>query len=283
MRTGNKKGLVTNIQRYSVHDGPGIRTTVFLKGCNMHCAWCHNPETISLMPEVIVDPTKCIHCGKCDEGCYSGARREVGKWITAEEVVEEILIDKLFYGEKGGVTISGGEPTIQPEFVTEIFSLARKQGIHCAMESNLFTAKALLKQLLPQLDLLMCDLKIWDSEIHRHWTGVSNQIIKDNMVSVNEFGLPMIVRIPVVKGINDNIENIICVSEFLKKLNNVEYLEFLPYHELGLSKQLESGHKQQRFEKPSQERLVQLANEALKRGLKVKISGIGVKEEQHES
>lgn len=278
MRTENKKGLVTNIQRYSVHDGPGIRTTVFLKGCNMHCAWCHNPETISMIPEVIVDQEKCIHCGKCDEGCYSGARREVGKWIAAEAVVEEILIDKLFYGEKGGVTISGGEPTVQPDFVTEIFSLSRKQGIHCAMESNLFTSKDILKRLLPKLDLLMCDLKIWDNEIHKYWTGVSNQIIKDNMALVNEFGLPMIVRIPVVKGINDHIDNIVCVSEFLEKFDNVEYLEFLPYHELGLSKQLESGHKQQRFEKPSQERLVQLANEALKKGLKVKISGIGVKE-----
>lgn len=279
MGTGNEKGLITDIQRYSVHDGPGIRTTVFLKGCNMRCAWCHNPETISPVPEVIVDPEKCIHCGKCDEGCYSGARRNVGRWVKAEDVLEQILLDKPFYGKKGGVTVSGGEPTLQPRFTADLLSLARKADIHCAMESNLLTSQTVLEMLLPELDLLMCDLKIWEDDMHRHWTGAGNETIKRNMAVASAFGLPMIVRIPVIAGVNDNVENIARTADYLEKFANIEYLELLPYHELGLSKRLESGYIQKRFEKPPQERLLMLAEEASRKSIKVKIGGISVKEE----
>ncbi len=134
-QNGTTYGVITDIQRFSLHDGPGIRTSVFFKGCNLNCAWCHNPETISFAPEVIVDPEKCIGCGKCDEGCYSGARREVGRRFSAEELMTEILQDKDYYGKTGGVTLTGGEVTCQPEFAYEILKQCQSAGIGRAIET----------------------------------------------------------------------------------------------------------------------------------------------------
>lgn len=268
------RGLVADIQRYSLHDGPGIRTSVFLKGCNQHCAWCHNPETISREIEVLVDPDKCIHCGRCAEGCYSGARRTVGRWMTAEEVMLQVLMDKDYYDDDGGLTVTGGEPTLQPEFTGALLTLARKEHVHCAMESALLTSQTVLDSLLPKLDLLMCDLKIWNSEKHRQWTGAGNEVILQNIRRAGESGVPMIVRIPMIKGINDDEENIRNTAQFLSALPHLVCLELLPYHPLGLSKHLASGVTQQRFEKPSREKLNELAQIAETCGIPVRIAGV---------
>lgn len=266
-------GLITDIQRFSVHDGPGIRTTVFFKGCNMRCAWCHNPETISLEPEVLIDPDKCIHCGKCAEGCFSGARRTVGIVMQAREVLQQVMLDHQYYGETGGVTFSGGEPTLQSAFLSEMLDLAHDNGLHCAMESNMLTSPETLKLILPKLDLLMCDIKMFDHTLHHRWTGVGNNVILRNIKYAGQSGTPMIVRIPMIGGINDTEDNIMQTASFLKAFPGLLYLEFLPYHPLGLSKHLESGYTQSRFEKPSWEHMEQLATIARQSGIQVRISG----------
>lgn len=268
-----QRGLITSIQRYSVHDGPGIRTSVFFKGCNMRCAWCHNPETISREIEELYDPEKCIHCGSCAQGCYAGARQVVGQWMHPDEVMKQVLADRGYYAETGGLTLTGGEPTLQAVFVQTLFGMARQEGVHCAMESNLLTKPETLEAVLPMLDLLMCDLKIWDSDLHQKWTGVPNEQIKANMLLAGCYGLPMLVRIPLVAGINDDEANIRQTASFVSGLPRLECLELLPYHPLGLSKRLTSGVEQQTFEKPSPSAMEHLAHVAGSYHIQVRIAG----------
>lgn len=270
----NLLGLVSDIQRFSLHDGPGIRTSVFVKGCNMNCAWCHNPELISRQPEYIVDPSKCIHCGLCEDDCYSGARRLVGQWMSPSNVLKQVLMDRDYYAQEGGMTISGGEPTLQPNFTEQLLLLAHDEGIHCAMESNLYTSVQTLRRLLPNLDYLMCDLKIWDSNMHLKWTEVNNTVILENMRYVSQCNIPMLVRIPVVCGINDDDKNIQNTAEFLSRLPTLQCLELLPYHRLGLSKHLASGVEQQPFETPSKEKLSHLVDIAKAYHIHVRTAGV---------
>ena len=267
------KGIVTDIQRFSLHDGPGIRTNVYLKGCNMRCAWCHNPETLSFEPEYVVDPDKCIHCGKCSEGCYSGARRLVGRSMTADEVMAEVLQDRDYYGSDGGLTLTGGEPTCQSAFAREIFLAAKAQGIRCAIETNLTAPAEVYAQLLPMCQLIMCDVKIWDSEKHRQWTGVGNEAIIGNLVRIDSLGIPIVVRTPVIAGVNDTPGDIGPIADLLAGLRNLAYYELLPYHPLGLSKQLEGKQKQSGFQKPDAAALKELAALAARRGISVCIAG----------
>ena len=269
-------GIVTDIQRFSLHDGPGIRTNVFLKGCNMRCAWCHNPETLSFEPEYIVDPDKCIHCGKCAEGCYSGARRLVGREMTPEEVMHEVLLDRDYYGADGGMTLTGGEPTCQSRFAKALFALANENGIGCAIETNLTAPQDIYAGLLPMCRMMMCDMKIWDSELHRKWTGVDNTRIRENLRFADTIGIPIIVRTPVIAGINDTEDEIGSIADFLCGIRNLQYYELLPYHALGLSKALEGKQKQENFRKPDNEALRRLALLARDRGLSVCIAGKAV-------
>jgi pyruvate formate lyase activating enzyme len=209
--------------------------------------------------EELLDPDKCIHCGLCAQGCYSGARRTVGRWMSPEEVMEQVAMDRGYYAQDGGLTVTGGEPTLQPAFVGELLTQARAQNIHCAMESNLLTSKSILDTLLPKLDLLMCDIKLWNSEAHRQWTGTGNETILDNIRYAGRSGVPMLVRIPVVSGVNDDGENIRNTARFLAQLPHLICLELLPYHPLGLSKHLASGVIQQAFQKPTRQKLNELA------------------------
>lgn len=235
------KGLITNIQRTSVNDGPGIRTTVFLKGCNMRCAWCHNPESNRFEPEVVMNPELCLQCGYCEQGCYSGARKLCGQYLTVEQVLEDVLMDQPYYGEDGGLTISGGEPFMQPEFVQALLRTAKEQGIHCGIETNATALFDVMKEALPFVDIWMVDLKAFNDDIHKENTGISNEQIKENIIHLDQHGARIVLRTPIVSGINDTVEELEEIIAFGAQLQHLEYYEALPYHPLGLSKHVEEA------------------------------------------
>ena len=254
------RGLVADIQRASLHDGAGIRTTVFLKGCPLSCMWCHNPECISFEPQELFYPEKCIGCGRCREGCYAGARVLCGKWMTAGEVLSEVMEDTAYYNEDGGVTISGGEPLAQRAFLGEFIRLCREKGLNCAVETSLIYYD---EEIFRSLDFVMADLKIWDSGIHKKYTGVGNEKIKEHFILLNKLGTPIIARTPVIPGIDQGIAQI---SRFLKDLRNVKQYELLPYHPLGNAKKKALGQTVVEFPVPTQEYKKELEKYAYIRG-----------------
>ena len=259
-------GKITDIQRFSLNDGPGIRTTVFFKGCNMACKWCHNPETINgrnrlmfyenqcigcgrcfrVCPRSVhrvengkhvIDFEKCVVCGKCVEFCYAEALRFPSREVSIEEVEKEIVQDKAYYDlSGGGVTLSGGEVFCQVGFADAIVDFCRENRIAVAVETNLCHDFAVMEPVLKKLDLVMCDLKIWDDAKHKAYTGVSNQLIKTNIKKLDQLGIPMIVRTPLIPGATDDEENLISIAEFVKGLKNVRYYELLNFNPLGGSK-----------------------------------------------
>lgn len=229
----NKTALITEIQAFSVHDGPGLRTTVFFKGCPLSCVWCHNPECISYEKEILHYPEKCIGCGMCESGCYSGAKMVCGKEMTAEEIFGRIMLDKPYYGEDGGVTFSGGEALSYPEILKKLIALCKKEGISTAIETSLFFYD---EEILENLDLVMADFKIWDDNAHKKYTGVSNEQIKENFCKLDKLDVPFIVRTPLIPGITDGKENIINIRSFIKNFKNVKKYELLAYNPLGNSK-----------------------------------------------
>lgn len=272
------KGLIFNIQRYSIHDGPGIRTTVFLKGCPLRCIWCANPEGQALRPEIFFNPDKCtgcgrcaqecpqeaieirgekshtdrqvcIGCGKCAEVCPNEARRLMGKWASAREVLEEVRRDAIFYERSGGgVTLSGGEPLAQPEFATTILRLCKRAYIHTALETCGHAQWRILEEMLKFVDLLLYDFKHMDPVKHKKYTGVSNRLILDNARrACHKLSVPMWARIPVIPGYNDSTENIEATARFIaEELGNcVKQVSLLPYHRLGETKfeRLEVGYR----------------------------------------
>ncbi len=259
-------GIITEIQRFSLNDGPGIRTNIFLKGCNMNCLWCHNPETISRNKElhyyeqnciqcfhcVTVCPSKahkriagvhhyypklCIRCGKCAGICYAGAMEVSGKSITAAEAMSEILQDKAYYiNSGGGVTISGGEVLCQAEFAMELTEACHKEGITVAIETNLTGDFEEIRTLLGKVDCIMCDLKLFDTAEHRRWTGRGNEEILYNIKKLPELKVPFIVRTPLIPGVTDTEENIAAIAEFLSGVNGLQYYKLLNFNPLGASK-----------------------------------------------
>lgn len=259
-------GVLTTIQRFSLHDGPGIRSTVFFKGCNMRCAWCHNPETLSTQPEVLYYRSKCVGCGacaavcpshtivegkmvydrsqchdggKCAQVCFSGALETCGYEADVQSVLFEVMQDEAYYAQSGGgVTLSGGEVLLQPEFAGELLRALRARGVHTAIESNLNVDFSTLEKLLPDIDLVMCDLKVWDEELHRRWTGTGNARIKENIEKLGKTGKPMIVRTPVIPGVNDNEQEIGAIAAFAAQQPNLLYYELLNFNPLGQSKYL---------------------------------------------
>lgn len=246
------KGLIADIQRASIHDGDGVRTTVFFKGCPLSCRWCHNPECISFEKEVLYYPEKCIHCGMCDKGCFSGARVVCGKSMTADEVLSEIMLDVPYYGKNGGVTFSGGEPFAQGKFLNECVDKCRENKINCAVETSLIYFD---ENVFGKLDFVMADLKIWNSDLHKKYTGTGNERIIKNFENLNKFNIPIIARTPVIPEINQEIDKI---SSFLKSLSNVRKYELLPYHPLGNSKRKALGQKADGFSVPSKEYMKEL-------------------------
>ena len=246
-----KSGLITDIQRFSLNDGPGIRTTVFLKGCNMRCEWCHNPETISYQKEImfyegkcigcgkcfevcplgvhniiggahVIDRAKCTLCGKCTDSCYAEALVFSAREMNSDEVLGEVLQDKIYYDESGGgITLSGGEVTCQKEFAIEIVNKCKENGIKTAIETNLLMPFEQIKGLLASVDLVMFDIKIFDSAEHKKHTGVENAQILKNARLLDEIGVPFIVRTPLIPGITDSDENLLAIAEYLAQSKNL--------------------------------------------------------------
>ena len=260
------KAIITDIQRASVHDGPGIRTAVFFKGCPLDCVWCHNPECIAFEPQLLEYPDKCVGCGFCADGCYSGAKVVCGKEMTADEVLRQIALDRHYYKDNGGVTLTGGEPMCHADFINELTDKCAAEGIGVGVETSLLFYD---EKVFRKLDLIMADLKIWDDTAHTKYTGVSNEAIKENFIRVNELGIPMIIRTPVVPTITDSVENIRNIAEFLSGLDNVIQYELLPYHPLGLTKlKALKADKYTQYEIPSKKLMEELntyANSYLQR------------------
>ncbi|MHB8104188.1 MAG: glycyl-radical enzyme activating protein [Dehalococcoidales bacterium] len=267
-------GLVTNIQGYSIHDGPGIRTVVFLKGCGLECRWCSNPECISPQAEVGFIKSLCTKCGKCLEVCPVDAldyqegkfpridRRRCtgcgicssvcaykalityGKPMSVEEIFDMVNRDNIFYeASGGGVTVSGGEALLQPQLVVGLFKKCHQDGIHTCVETSGYAAEFAFKQVLPLTDYIFFDLKIINPERHRRYTGKSNELIHSNARLVAESGVETIYRMPLVPGINDDEQNIKDTVDFLKGLVNNARIEVMPYHKLGKGKYESLGKK----------------------------------------
>ncbi|SDY19673.1 pyruvate formate lyase activating enzyme [Evansella caseinilytica] len=212
--TGSKTGTVFNIQRFSVHDGPGIRTIVFLKGCPLRCLWCSNPESQNPVPTA-----------------------EFGKIMSVDEVMRELKKDQVHYRRSGGgITFSGGEPLMHADFVTEIIHASRSQGWHTAMETTGFAADAVLRQVIPELDLVLLDIKAIPFSLHKKFTGVSSKLILQNALTIGEMAKEVAVRIPVIPTFNATEENINYICEFVKQVKHVSRIHLLPYHNYGENK-----------------------------------------------
>jgi len=261
-----ERGRVFNIQRFSVHDGPGIRTTVFLKGCPLSCRWCHNPEGVSAHPEIVIVESRCIECGECvaacpmslpsavDGGwagdssrctacgacvdaCPTEARQLAGRDMWVDEVLAEIVKDRLFFDESGGgVTFSGGEPLAQGRFLLAALEACRAEGIHTAVDTSGLAAQDRLLAMAELSDLVLFDLKFVDSERHREFTGVSNGVILANLAVLAQAHRAIWLRVPVIPGVNDDAENLAATARLAASMPSVQRVSLLPFHRLGADK-----------------------------------------------
>lgn len=263
----DKKGKIFNIQRFSVSDGPGIRTTVFFKGCNLRCAWCHNPEGQKTETEWLIYKNKCIGCGRCenltekdtDFICFQEARELCGKEYTLEEVMREILKDKAFYDNSGGgVTFSGGECMLQIEFLEEILKECKKHNIHTAVDTAGHVPFEYFERIFPYTDLFLYDVKCFGSEKHKRYTDVDNEVILENLTKLLATDKSVYIRIPVIEGINDSAEEMKRIKSFLDEHGVPENIELLPYHALGESKYEALGKKAAGLSAPCKEKMAQL-------------------------
>lgn len=275
----NIKAPVFNIQTYCIHDGPGIRTTVFVKGCPLRCLWCANPESNEARPQLmtyiskctgcgrcalvckkraiymksgenkvyaVTDRNQCVECGKCVEVCPAEARELAGKMMTVSDALQKVLEDKLFMeGSGGGMTISGGEALAHPGFSAALFRAAKENGIHTAIETSNFAAIEVINEVYQYVDLALCDIKHMDSVQHRQYTGVPNDVILKNIKHIyHNLHIPVIVRIPVIPGCNDNAVNINATARFVHdELGKDVKVHLLPFHYLGESKVESLGRK----------------------------------------
>ena len=253
--------LIFAVKRMAVHDGDGIRTTVFFKGCPLRCLWCHNPEGLSARPELsyfptkcvlcgacaavcpshtvngthIIDRTSCTFCGKCEAVCPQEALRVQGKTVTVQELLPELLADRDFYeASGGGVTLSGGECLMQAEFCTELLKMLKKQGIRTAVDTSGFVPRTALEQVLPCTDVFLYDVKAADPEVHRRCTGQPNERILENLRWLDSVGAVTEVRIPYVPGFNDG--EVPAIAQILSGLHHLTKVRLLPYHNFAGSK-----------------------------------------------
>lgn len=299
------KGLVSDIQRFSVHDGPGIRTTVFLKGCNLHCRWCHNPETISPKAQLQVFADKCIGCGACLKACTQkahvladGPKKEfhrelcqacgqcartcyaqslvmVGRTMSPQDVTAEVLQDIEFYrNSNGGLTVSGGEPLTQRDFTIEVLRLAKEAGVHTAIESNMVWPWEHVLPVLNLLDLVIMDIKAMDDNVHKEWTGQSNKHPLANVLKLGRQKPRLIVRTPIVPGVNDRPDEIRQIAEHIAGLPALDYYELLPYHPLGTGKYHSLGMHcpTEGIARPTKDKILELAAAARQCGITVRTS-----------
>ncbi len=264
------EGVVFDIQRFAIHDGFGIRTLVFMKGCPLRCAWCSNPESQKTSREIMFHEEKCISCGACVDACpfgellrenwpvgneqcygcgncvdvcYAGARKLVGTWMSVEKVLDIVKRDNVFYRQSGGgVTVGGGEPTMQASFVSELLQECRAADIHTAVETCGHASWKRFSRVLEYTNLLLFDLKHMNTDIHRQRTGVGNERIVDNAIRAAKRVQEMIIRLPLIPDFNDSDEHIRDLATFIQqKLPKVRRIDILPYHSMGESKMVQLG------------------------------------------
>ena len=300
------QGIVTNIQRFSIHDGPGIRTTVFFKGCNLACFWCHNPETLNPKPELqlflnrcigcgacfeacpqgghVIDADsgqrlflrdRCLACGQCASTCYAEALVLVGETKTVDEVVAEVMRDQPFYEtSQGGVTLSGGEPLLQAEFALELLRRCQAEGLHTAIETAACFPWERIAPFLKVTDLVMMDIKMMDSQAHRAATNVPNERILANAQRLGREASSLIVRTPVIPGINDTPEEIGAIAAFCAQLDALLYYELLLFHPMATGKyaSLDRDYRARNLKRPTVELMDQLTKVARNKGVEARHS-----------
>ena len=285
-------GWIFDIKKFAVHDGPGIRTTVFCKGCGLRCIWCHNPESLAATAELSFSPDKCIgcgacidscpagalsiddsgickcqrdlctRCGQCVAGCFSGALEMIGREVTVEDVMVEVRKDAPFYKRSGGgVTVSGGEPLIQGEFVTALLRQCQGEGFHTVLDTSGHVPWGSLAAAAAHADLVLYDLKHIDPGAHEQYTGVSNDLIIENLRRLGGCGVDIEIRMPIVPGLNDSPRDIDAAGEFISGLDNVVAVRLLAYHRLAAAKyaRLGSDNPAAELQPPDAGRLKQIA------------------------
>ena len=264
--------LIFDIKRYSINDGPGIRTTIFLKGCPLSCVWCHNPEGISHLPQLLytsnrcigcatcvrvcpenaisldntgtisIERAKCNLCGICCRECPGNALEISGKEYSIDEIMDEIEKERVFMESSGGgVTFCGGEPLMQPAYLSDLIKRCRKSGFHTAVDTSLYASPQIVEKIAALSDLFLVDLKVMDRDKHIELCGVSNELILENLKLLSRMGKEVIIRIPLIEGVNCDTENIEAVRSFLKTLSNIREVELLPYHDIGIGKHTKLG------------------------------------------
>lgn len=302
---GELRATVFNIMRYCIHDGPGIRTTVFLKGCPLQCTWCHNPEgqqrniELSFREDLCVRcgdcyqlcpngavllsggryvpvRERCDRCGTCADACCAEARELVGKEMTALEVVDEVLKDRAFFEDSGGgVTFSGGEPLVWPAFLESALRSCRESGLHTAIETSGFCRWEDLAKTACFTNLFLYDLKLMDDEVHRRFTGVGSQLILENLARLSGAGAAVIARIPLIPGINDHDTNLEAAAGFLTSHTRIREVHLLPFHQTGDEKSFRLGREALPIglDPPSDDRVREAAALFEHHGLHVSIGG----------
>lgn len=283
------KGVLFNIQKFSLHDGPGIRTIVFFKGCSMSCLWCSNPESQDIKPQVMfnkslctkcgrckseckseaidmnseyrIDKSKCTECTKCVDNCLSGALVTEGRNYSVEDVIKELKKDSVQYRRSnGGITLSGGEVLLQPDFAVELLKECKSYGWHTAIETAMYVNSESVKKVIPYIDLAMIDIKSMNDEIHKKFTGVSNEIILQNIKLSDELAKEIIIRIPVIEGFNADLQSIGAIAQFSKSLTNLKRIDLLPYHNYGENKYQAIGREYslKELKSPSKDKMERL-------------------------
>lgn len=299
------KGTVFDIKRYAIHDGPGIRTTVFLKGCPLRCPWCQNPEGIAREPQLIwraercigcrdclaacpqgaisfsdgeleLDETLCDTCAQCVTVCHAQALELVGRNMTVSGVMEQVRKDTMFYDQSGGgVTFSGGEPLMQPDFLVSALRACKQNEIHTAVDTSGYVTPDVLAQITDDVDLFLWDLKIMDNERHKSFTGVSNEVILGNLKAISQLGKPSIVRFSLIPGVNDDEPNLMELGRFVASLGDEEEIDILPYHTAWVDKSRRLNRTRETFARrpPSAEMLERARDRLTRCGAKVQIGG----------
>jgi len=299
------KGLVFDIKKYAIHDGPGIRTTVFFKGCPLQCQWCHNPESWRAQAELgfrksrcvgcgqcaetcprkaislvenrpVTDTEKCILCGRCVDTCIAGARQIIGIEMTVGEVIDEVERDVIFYDQSnGGVTFSGGEPLMQPDFLLALLNLCRQLNIHTAVDTSCYAEPAIVDSAVKKTDLFLCDLKHMNNEMHKRFTGVGNKLILENIRLISQAGKKIVIRIPIIPGFNDDPANIEATGNFAASLQGVGRIDLLPFNRGGIEKstRLTNEIKSMQIGKPDEEQMSSIAQSLKKYVSEVNIGG----------
>ena len=290
-------GVVFDVKRYALHDGPGIRTTIYLKGCPLACVWCHNPEGQAPAPEIVYWERRCIGCGRCvavcPQGdaalggpscercgacvtvCPAGAREWIGRWMTVDEVMGQVERDVIFYDQSGGgVTFSGGEPLSQPAFLGALLAAAREREIQTAVDTTGYAPPGVVQAIAPHVDLFLYDLKLVDDEAHRRTTGVSNRLCLENLRRLAAAGRQIRVRVPIIPGITDVDGNLEAIGRLVCELNLGE-IDLLPYHRTAADKygRLQRDYGLAATRPPEPARMVELAERLIKWGLTVRIGG----------